>query len=365
MKILYLITGLSQGGAERVVCDLADEMVKYGHEVKIVFLTGEISIRPSNRSIQIINLNLDGFSSLYKSYLQLSKIIRVYNPDVLHSHMVHANILSRLIRVTTPIPKLINTAHSSYEGGKLRMLAYRLTDSLADISTNVSTAALQTFRSKNIMSIDKSIVIYNGIDTNKFLYNEESRQSIRKQLSLDSKEFLFLSVGRLVDAKDYPNLLIAFSHLLQNNSSSKLAIVGKGELETELKQFIKKLGISQSVYFLGARNDVDKIMSACDCFVLPSKYEGFGLVVAEAMSCERIVIGTDCGGVKEVIGNEGFLIEPENYIALADAMQKAIDLDYEQRKLMGHKARQRIIKNYSLNAAVSKWLELYKDPKRA
>lgn len=365
MKIVLMITGLGIGGAEMQVCSLADRLYELGNEVTLIYLNGNKEVVPVNKGIEVIALNMKKTPlGLLNALLKCRNILLKIKPDVLHSHMLHANILSRLLRIITPLPVVISTAHSSNEGGKLRMSAYRFTDFLVDVSTNVSEEALNSFIRKKAMHSEKGIVVYNGIDTDKFIYNEHARKTLRKQLDLGIKDFLFLSVGRLVEEKDYPNLLKAFSTIVQYNSQAKLAIVGKGKLQHELKGMVEKLGLSDNLYFLGARNDVDELMSACDCFVLSSKYEGFGLVVAEAMSCERVVIGTDCGGVKEVIGNEGFLVEPENHIALADAMQKAMDLDYEQRKRLGHKARQRIINNYSLNATVSKWLELYKDPKR-
>lgn len=365
MNVLLMITGLGIGGAETQVCSIADKLHELGNRVTIIYLTGHSEVIPRHEDINVIGLNMHKTPlGLFKALKKCRDIIIEFNPDVLHSHMVHANIFSRLLCIITPIPIVISTAHNVNEGGKLRMLAYRLTSSLADLSTNVSAEALQSFITKKAMRSNKSTVVYNGIDTDKFVYNEESRKAIRNELKLNNDDFLFLAVGRLTEQKDYPNLLNAFSSIIRCNPKAKLAIVGKGELELELKGMVEKLGLTKDVYFLGARKEVNKFMSACDCFALSSIYEGFGLVVAEAMSCERVVIGTDCGGVKEVIGNEGFLVEPKNHIALADAMQKAMDLDYEQRKLMGHKARQRITNNYSLNATVSKWLELYKDPQR-
>ncbi|MDY3306098.1 glycosyltransferase [Psychrobacter sanguinis] len=365
MNIVLMITGLSMGGAETQVCSIADKLYELGNDVTLIYLNGNKEVVPVNKGVEVIALNMKKTPlGLLSALIKCRNILLTIKPDVLHSHMVHANIVSRLLRLTLPIPVVISTAHNANEGGKLRMLAYRFTNSLADVSTNVSEEALQSFINKKAMRSEKSTVIYNGIDTDKFVHNEESRLLIREQLNLTHNDFLFLSIGRLTEQKDYPNLLNAFSVIKENNLNVKLAIIGKGELEHELKKLVEKLCLTEDVYFLGARNDIYELMSACDCFVLSSKYEGFGLVVAEAMSCEKVVIGTDCGGVKEVIGNEGFLVKPENHIALAKAMQEAMELNQNQRQLMGYKARQRIINNYSLDNTVSKWLELYKDPKR-
>ena len=361
MNIVLMITGLRIGGAETQVCSIADKLYDIGHKVTLIYLTGDNEVSPANPNIKVIGLGMEKTPlGLFKAYRKCRKIIIKLNPDVLHSHMIHANIFSRLLHITVPIPMVISTAHNANEGGQMRMLAYRFTNSLADLSTNVSTEALQAFIEKNAMCSDKSTVVYNGVDTNKFIYNQDSREAFRKQLGLGTDDFLFLAVGRLTEQKDYPNLLNAFSSIVKNNPKAKLAIIGKGNLEDEIKKLHYSLGLQNNTYFLGTRNDVHLLMSACDCFVLSSAYEGFGLVVAEAMSSQRVVIGTDSGGVKEVIGTEGFLVEPKDHIALANAMQRAINLDTDQRNDMGLKARQRILNKYSLNATVDKWLKLYK-----
>lgn len=361
MKIVLMITGLSIGGAETQVCSIADRLSKLGNQVTLIYLTGKNEVGPTNSNVEIIGLDMEKTPlGLLKAYRECRNILKNINPDVLHSHMIHANIFSRLLHITLPIPMVISTAHNANEGGRLRMLTYRLTNSLANVSTNVSAEALQSFIEKKAMRPDSSTVVYNGIDTDKFVYNQDSRETLRKQLRLGDNNFLFLAVGRLTEQKDYPNLLRAFTEVHADNANVKLAIVGKGDLKQSIEDIINDLGLKDSVYLLGPRNDVEQLMSACDCFILASKYEGFGLVVAEAMSSQRVVIGTNCGGVKEVIGNEGFLVEPKDHIALANAMQRAINLNADQRKDMGLKARNRILDKYSLETTVAKWLELYK-----
>lgn len=364
MKIVLMITGLSIGGAETQVCNIADKLYEFGNDVTLIYLNGDKEVSPINKGVNVIALNMKKTPlGLLSALKQCRDILKKINPDVLHSHMVHANIFSRLLHITLPLPMVISTAHNANEGGRLRMLTYRLTNSLANVSTNVSAEALQSFIEKKAMRPESSTVVYNGIDTEKFVYNQDSRETFRKELRLSDNDFLFLTVGRLTEQKDYPNLLKAFAEVHADNANVKLAIVGKGDLKQSIEDIINDLGLRNSVYLLGPRNDVEQLMSACDCFVLASKYEGFGLVVAEAMSSQRVVIGTDCGGVKEVIGNQGFLVESKDHIALAKAMQEAINLDLDQRKYMGLKARQRILDKYSLNATVNTWLKLYKDKK--
>lgn len=360
LKILYVITGLGQGGAERVVCDLAEQMHKRGHSVKIAYLTGEILTRPCFDGIEIIKLDLNNLLSIPKAYAHLSKLIKNFSPDVVHAHMVHANILARLVRISTPIKKLICTAHNSDEGGKVRMLAYRITHHLADITTNVSNEAAKAFIAKKAVPDTDIITIYNGIDLAKFSYQAESRNRILNEFKLSDDNCLILAVGRFNKQKDYPNLLHAFKIIKDKlNNRIKLLIAGDGELREEIETIISELDLKQDVILLGRRHDIPELMSTADLFVLPSEYEGFGLVVAEAMACETLVVATDCGGVAEVLNNNTFLVPPSNSVALADKIISILDLDDEKKQENILKNIHHVKKNFSLDKIVNKWINLY------
>lgn len=360
MKIIMLITGLGMGGAERQVCDLADQFAAKGHEVLLISMTGETVNRPLSANIEVAELSMAktpiGF---IKAYWQACWLIKQFKPDVLHSHMVHANLFARLLRLSTRIPKLICTAHSANEGGRGRMLAYRLTDGLCDLSTNVSQEAVDISVKRGAASTSRIIAMPNGIDTVRFTFNPASRSSLRAQLQLTDNTPLILAVGRLTVAKDYPNLLTSFSQLPSELRDAQLAIIGTGEEQTNIEALVLQLGLTQRVHFLGLQRNVHEWMCAADLFVLSSAWEGFGLVIVEAMACERVVVATDCGGVKEVLGKCGILVSAKNSVALAQGLQQGLALSVDAAKELGLVARARVVKNYSLEAQADKWLVLY------
>lgn len=350
MKILYVITGLGMGGAEVVVCNLADKMHDLGHEVKIVLMTGKILNKPKN-NIEIIHLDMNNIFDFSSSYLKMRNIIKLFNPDVIHSHMIHANIFSRLIRLTTFIPKLICTAHSSNEGGGGRMFAYRVTNFLSDYNTNVSKKAVDSLIAKGAFTKKNLQCIYNGIDIQKFR---------KKNIQNNQKEIYITTVGRFNEAKDYPNLINAIS-IINNKipENIKFLFVGDGALREEMEKLCEFKKIKNRIIFMGIRNDIPDILSQSKFFILPSSYEGFGLVVAEAMACECFVIATDSGGVSEVMGGYGILVKPQDSELLADAILKAINItdnDIIENNLL---AKKFIEENFSLESIVKKWLELY------
>ncbi|SHM00381.1 ISL3 family transposase [Vreelandella subglaciescola] len=105
---------------------------------------------------------------------------------------------------------------------------------------------------------------------------------------------------------------------------------------------------------------LQELMAASDVFVLSSAWEGFGLVVAEAMACERPVVATDCGGVREVVEDAGFLVPPRNAKALAEAMGRALRLSDDERENLGRAARQRVVERFSLEATAQRYLDVYR-----
>lgn len=359
-KIAFIITGLGMGGAENQVCALADKLSQH-NDVIIISLSDEknILIRPKNKKIKIISLGMNKtpWSFIY-ALLTAKRVIKEHKIDILHGHMFHANIFSRILRFFYREPILITTAHNSNEGGKIRMLIYKLTDSLSTISTNVSQEAVSSFVTKGAVNANRMITMYNGIDTSTFSYSEFFRINKRKTLSIPEDTPLLLSVGRLTEAKDYPNLLNAFSSI-NNSYLPHLIIIGDGENKSDLIILAKKLNIEDRVHWLGIRNDVHEWMSACDIFVLSSAWEGFGLVLAEAMSCQRVVIGTNCGGVKEVINNYGFLVSPRSTLELTINLEKALNLSHAEKTKIGINARNHIEKNFSIDSIVNKWMNLY------
>ncbi|HHQ4695900.1 TPA: glycosyltransferase [Aeromonas veronii] len=360
MNIALMITGLGMGGAERQVCDLADEYIKCGHRVLLISITGDIVNRPKSSHIELVSIRMEKTTcGFFKAYYFIRKLLNEFKPDVVHSHMVHANIFIRLIRLTLKIPKVICTAHSSNEGGRGRMFAYRITDRLCDISTNVSQEAVDIFIKKGAVAKNRMIALHNGVDTENFISNFSSREPLRDELGLDHSVTILLSIGRLTEAKDYPSLLSAFSILVLKYNSLHLVIIGDGEEREYLTNLINEMQLTEKVHILGLRRDISDWINAADIFVLSSAWEGFGLVVAEAMACQRIVVATDCGGVKEVVGNCGILVPPRDHLALADGINKALQMSSDEIEMIGAAARDRIVTRYSLSAQAESWLSLY------
>lgn len=359
MKILFVITGLGLGGAERLVVDLADRYVLKGHEVIIAYFTGEARVLPRSSQVTLIKLPVTSLFTLVGAYAELVCLVRRSKPDVVHSHLFHANILARLARVLAPMRKLVSSAHNNKEVKSYRMVLYRLTNALADINTNVSQAAVNEYVERGGVRLGGMQAVYNGISLEKFNFSRASRDALRLEFNVPDGSTVLLSVGRLDRPKDYPNLLAAAACLVRRNVDFKWLVAGDGPLADELLVLLQSCNLEGYVSFLGARDDIPELMSASDVFVLSSAWEGFGLVVAEAMACERVVVATDCGGVREVVGQQGFIVPVGSPDKLSEAILAAINLPEDRRLELGLAARARIVDNFSIDAICDKWLSLY------
>ena len=364
MRILYLITGLGLGGAERQVCDLADAIAAKGNSVIIVSLLDSIELHPENVDIKVISLNIrSSVQGVIKALLDSRRLVVEWKPDLIHSHMFHANIFARIARLCVDIRYLICSAHSNNEGGMVRMWLYRVTNFLSDCDTNVSMGAVDEFVRKGAFSRGSQKVIYNGVRVEKFFYSDLSRNLMRQKLAVEDEVFLFLAVGRMVEDKDYPNLLSAFSLVLASVEKVKLVIVGDGPEREGIERIISERNLSEHVVLLGRRSDILELMSSADAFVLSSKNEGFGLVLVEAMAASRPVVATNSGGVAEVVGNCGIVVGSLSSNSLAAGMLRCIYMSPEERALLGDLGKLRACSMFSLEVILNHWLRLYEECK--
>ncbi|MBI6528371.1 glycosyltransferase [Proteus vulgaris] len=347
------------GGAENLLVNLADSLYIKGHDVIIVTLKKDIVISPIN-NIKIISLDIDNKNNkVIMAYPKLIKIIKSFSPDIIHSHLYHANILCRLAKPFSKKSKLITTSHSKYEGGKLRMFLYRLTNIFSDLSTNVSDDAVQTFIRNKYISKEKMLCVKNGVNTEKFKYNEADRKNIRKELGLHNDEKMLLSIGRLDIPKDYPNLLKAIQLLTKTRNDFKAFIIGDGPQREQINKLILEYKLSNHVLLLGIKKDTYKYYSACDLFILSSQWEGLPLVVAEAMSSESLVISTNCGGTIELSDGVFELIEINNSEKLKDKINEYLSLPIEESNLIKKSSRRKIEESFSIEKTTNEYILLY------
>jgi glycosyltransferase involved in cell wall biosynthesis len=361
-----VITTLTFGGAETQVVRLAIELRSRGWVVAIACLVEPTAFvdQLNEAGINVHSLDMSRGVPDPRAILKLRRLICMFKPDIVHSHMVHANLLARITHLVTPIKVLISTAHNTREtserGGPTwhKELLYRLTDCLADKTTIICSAARDRYVRIGAVPPHKLAMIPNGVDTSRFVASKDSRDAARKSLGVTS-EFVWLSVGRLVKQKDY-SLLIRAIHLLPKDGWI-LLIAGRGPLLPELTAECRRLRVEERIRFLGAREDIRDLYSAADAFVMSSGLEGLSAALLEASSVGLPSVVTNVGGNAEIVlnGSTGYVVESGNPNQLACAMRSMMDASPQQRLTFGRAARQHCLANYDFKAVVEKWLALY------
>ena len=367
-RLLLLSTDMGMGGgAEEQVIHLAYGLRSRGWEVMIVSMLPPSPMPPdfANRGIPLKHLGMRrGIPSL-RSTLQLARLIREFQPDVVHSHMTHANLLARAVRIICRYPVLVCTLHNLTMAGVERdhttifELAHRVSDRLAECTTAICQAAADYYVRGRAVPATKMRVMVNGIDTDRFAADSETRIRMRRELGLDDR-FVWLAVGRLELQKAYPTLLRAFAHL--GDTRGLLLICGQGSLKDELIALAEKLKISEFVRFLGLRCDMPDVMRAADGFALSSDMEGLPLVLLQASAASLPIVATDVGGNSEVVvdGTTGRLVSAGNPQAFAGCMAKVAAMPEADRMKMGQHGQQRVQDLFEAENVFGRWEQLYK-----
>ncbi len=161
-------------------------------------------------------------------------------------------------------------------------------------------------------------VICNGIDVDRFRYCPEARESVRKELGMEDA-YVLIHTGRFLEQKNHAFIIDVFRALLQKHTGCKLLLVGTGELLAQMQQKVRSYGIEKNVFFLGVRSDVERLLSAADCYIMPSLYEGLPVAAVEAQ-CS----GLPCV-LSDNITDEVALTDSVSFLSLQDPVDTWCD----------------------------------------
>ena len=362
-SIVFVVNCLDIGGAEVQVSRLALGMTRRGWRVAVVSLlpAGPLTESLESGGVEVCTLNMRPGVPNPLAILRLRRIMLRLRPDVVHSHIVHANILSRITRLIAPMTVLVSTAHNLVESGKILELCYRYTDRLGDLTTNVSQAAVDRYITIKAAPADRIRFMPNGLDLSGFSCDAARRASLRSAVTTEDR-FIWLAVGRFRVQKDYPNLMRAYAAASKDApAKSLLLIAGGGPTQDEAKALAVSLNLMDRVQFLGVRSDVPDLMNLADGFVLSSAWEGMPLVLQESAASGLPIVATDVGGNREVAldGKSAFLVPPRDSLALAGAMSKMMALPIEERQKMARAGREHVALHYDIEHVLDGWESIY------
>jgi glycosyltransferase involved in cell wall biosynthesis len=296
-SVVHLITTIARGGAENQLKVVVREQVRSGFKVKVIYLKDLPELREELRDAgaEVIDI-LEG-----KSFLRQTRTLKRFFKNyhgVVHAHLPRAELLAA---VSSPKDSLIVSRHNSepfFPGAPalVSKLLSRFVESKAIRVIAISEAVKKYLLEYGEISASNKIeVIHYGFDERLTKLTTNANQK-------KSKDFVIGTVGRLAHQKDYPTLFTAFKEFTDKNPLSKLLIVGGGSLKEELEELAKKLEIKENIIWFGRTDDVISVMKQMDLFVLASNYEGFGLVLLEAIQAGIPVIAANNSAIPEVLG---------------------------------------------------------------
>jgi len=369
-RVMMVSTALGVGGgAEEQVMLLSLGLRARGWEVKIVSL---LPLFPLSAELEASDISISSLGmkrgipdprALWKLIVEL----RSFQPDVVHCHMPQANLLARAVRPLQPVPVLISTLHNltmeriSGSSGSFLEKAHGWTDRYCDLTTVICTPAVKGYVERGAVRADKVAVLYNGVNTKNFQADPAVREEYLRELGVEGK-FVWLAIGRLELAKDYPNMIRAFQVVVERSRrETVLLICGQGSRENEIRAQISACGLDAHVKFLGVRRDIPNVMNAADGFVLSSYLEGLPMVLLQASSVGMPMVATDVGGNAEVVidGSNGFVVPVRDHPALATAMQRVLTLPDSDRAAMAARGRLYARENFEIERILDRWETLY------
>ena len=359
MRILQIITELRPAGAEKVLMLLARGLQAKGHEPHIISLKplpeppfDEIVHSLQKSGIPVYSLDLT--RTLPWAALTLHKFIQVISPDLIHSHLFHPNLLTR-ISCRPSRCRLVNTIHVADRrpGRWWQFLVDRLTRQRNVRFTAVSKAVAKFYAGKVGLKEANIRVIYNGIESPPPT-SKEQKSALLREWNLGNCQRIIGSAGRLAHQKGYDRLLALLPQLGEHIPTGEtwgIVILGEGPERPVLEKLASAAPDNLKVRLPGFRSDAAQCMQAFDLFVMPSRYEGFGLSLAEAMASGIPVVASNVDSLPELCEQ----YSPAKCISFAD---RNVALDALTSKSVST-PKHKCTNPFPADAMVEQYLKLY------
>ena len=370
MRVLHVITTMDRGGAENHLFDLVKGQIGRGLDVAVAYLKGggywTSPLRDLGARVEPLQLTRYGDIG---PIVRLRRLIGDWRPDLVHAHMPPAELYARLALLGDGLIPFVISKHNDepfYRGfGHLALGRWVARRALRVIA--ISDAVRSYHEPRLRIHHDKFAVIHYGIAVAPYAAVDDAAcRAVRASWGIQPGEWVIGTVARLSAQKALHILLEAYATYRKRQSRpARLVLVGRGALEQDLKLTAARLNIAGDVVWAGYREDIPVVMRAFDAFALTSVYEGFGLVLLEAMAAGRPVIATAVSAVPEIIQDNvtGLLCGSGDYTCIGAAMAQLEDPD--ERVRLGSAGNVRVIEQFPIERMITSTISLYQSCIRA
>ena len=370
MKIIHIISGLNGGGAENVLLRLTclDDV----NDHHVISLTTEGVLGPKFRAngIKLTCLNMKRGKLSIAGVVKLWRLLKVETSDCVQTWMYHSDLIGGVIARLTGHKVLWGIRHSNFKISNsnlqtvIIMLFNSLLSHLIPLKIICCAESARLTHQRVGYSRTKMVVIENGVDCKIFDVDHKKRGFLRKRYLLADKTFVIGMVARFTEQKDHKNLLLGFKKFVKTIPDTVCVLAGKGMDSSNhaLIEMIVNLNLSEKIILLGEVDGSAELMQAVDLNVLSSSFgEGYPNVLIEAMACGTPSIATNVGDSKSILGESGWIIDPQNSSELGDALINAYELFLKSNKWqkLCVKCRSTAVSQNNIETTLKKYLNIW------
>lgn len=360
MKIMYLLFSFTVGGTEKLVTDICNEMSRQGHKIYLYIVNRYYSdemLKGLSCDVEVqLQNRIPGQESIIKTMLRIERFVKAKQIEIIHCNSFDSPELLLLTRIIKPKAKIIYTVHDVRQWSRLNKLRSTYRNILCNRIIAISESVKQDIISYGAKA-SKVSVVYNAIDTTKFRSQKRKRNQDCIRIG---------NVARIVPYKKGQDILIKAVAKVRKQYPHIICIFAGDADEThqkdfeELKNLAVKLGVENCVKFIGSITDVPRLLRTLDIFILPSRFEGFGISLIEAMAMGIPSIASNLNGPSEIIGDEerGLLFPSEDVDTLAEKIVYAIEHKAETMKT-AEIATSYVIEHFDIRNMCKELVRLY------
>lgn len=371
MKILHVITGLNNGGAEAALYRLATSDDQNTHQVIALMDQGVYGDRLISAGIPVSTLDMPRGRLTINGVIALYRLVKSIKPDVVQTWMYHADLIGGVVArlagakivvwgIRGPFDRQRTALQTRITIRLCSFLSKWVPIAIVSNSEHATEVHLQVGYSR-----DKLVNIPNGYPLKQFRPDETARVELLHELNLNYDVVLIGMVARFDPYKDHETLFGALLALARRGRQFTCLLVGPGMsmANQSLAHLVEKYGVQDMVKLIGPRDDVPKIMAALDVHVLSSAAESFPNVLAEAMACGTPCVTTNVGDAALIVGDTGWVVPHSDAAALANAIQEALNemKDSAKWNIRKEAAQKRVIENYSLERMILSYARTWGD----
>ncbi len=358
-QVVIAITLAKPGGATTFVLGLAESLHTQGIPVTVLAGEGEWLFEQCAKKqipcllIPSLGRELSPWNDL-RSLYQLASLLKKLQPTALHLNSSKMGVLGSLAGRLACVPRIIYCIGGwsfleavSQHKKALYIWAERISSCLKDHIVCVHPGDAELARVHHIRGREETLVIPNGVDVCSLDESRLSRTAARTALGFSQDEYLFGTLGNFYPAKDLPRYMEACAIVHREHPTARFVLIGDGQERGAIESARSRYGLDRAVVLLGSIDQASRYLSAFDSFVFPSAKEGMAFALLEAMAARLPCIVTDVGANRWVLGEDAWIVPPQNPQALASAMKEAF-LSPEEAIKKGLRARETVENRFPL-----------------